>query len=80
MVRIRPLKHEEASPEARAAFDGNIEAYGQALQTTGVYAHCPSIMTGRQGLAQGIERSGLIPARLRNLVCVRVAMLVGCPF
>lgn len=80
MPRIRRLIREEAPPEAQSAFDANVQAFGQVLNTTGIYAHRPSIMAGRLALARGIEESGLIPPRLRSLICVYVATLVGCPY
>jgi hypothetical protein len=79
MRDFRPLSRDEAPAEARPAFDRNLEIYGQVLNSTGVYAYRPTIQAGRQALAQAIDASGLLPARLRYLVMERVASLVGCP-
>jgi hypothetical protein len=43
-------------------------------------AHCPELVRGARGLAIGLEKSGQLPAELRDLVSLRVAQLIGCPF
>src|SRR5436190_11688734 len=80
MARIRALTEAEAPDEVRALFARNRELYGQVLNSTGVYAHRPGIQLGVRALADAVAGSGLIPARLRFLLNVRVAGLVGCPF
>jgi hypothetical protein len=80
MARIRPVPESEAPAEVRALFARNHELYGQVLNSTGVYAHRPGIQLGVKGLADAVAGSGLVPARLRYLLNVRVASLVGCPF
>lgn len=80
MTRIRALTRDEAPAEVRAFYDRNLETYGQVLNTTGLYAYRPSIQLGFRALSEGVVSSGLIPARLRHLINVRVASLVGCPY
>ncbi|HEU0166351.1 MAG TPA: hypothetical protein VFS62_01145 [Chloroflexota bacterium] len=80
MPRIKPLTKEEAAPEAQASFDANMKAFGQVLNTTAVYAYRPTIQAGAGALGRGINESGLIPARLRSLINVRIAGQVGCVF
>lgn len=80
MVRIRALTRDEAAPEAQAFFDENLATYGQVLNTTGVYAYRPTIQRGAKALGEGILASGLIPGRLRCLINVRIASLIGCPY
>lgn len=79
MPRIHPLSKDEAPPEAQASFDRNVDLYGQVLNSTGIYAYRPTIQAGRLALAQSIDKSGLLPGRLRYLVMARVATIVGCP-
>ena len=80
MARIPGLSRDEAAPEARSFFDRNLAAYGQVLNSTPIYAYRPSIQQGVFALGEGIRASGLIPARLRCLLNVRVASRVGCPY
>ena len=80
MPRITPLTRDEAPAEAQAAFDANVRAFGQVLNTTAVYAYRPTIQAGVGALGRGITESGLIPAKLRSLVNIRIASQVGCGF
>ena len=80
MSRIPPLNIDTAPPEARPLFEQDIEAYGQALNTTAVSAYRPGIARAVRRLGKEVAEAGLIPAQLRFLINVRVASLVGCPF
>ena len=80
MARIRPLEEQDVSPDNRERFHKNVAAYGTVLNSTGIYAYCPSIMNGFTALGASIEESGLLSRQLRCLLNVRVATLVGCPF
>ena len=80
MARIRAIPQEEAAPEILPNYQKNLERYGQILNTTGVYAHRPSILLGARSLDAGISSSGLISPRLRHLINVRIASQVGCGF
>ncbi len=80
MGRVRPLTGEEAAPEVQPIFDQNLKAFGQVLNSTGLYAYRPSIQLGVRALSDGITASGLIPSRLRFLINLRVASQVGCNF
>lgn len=80
MERVRRLRIDEAPPEVRSAYEHDERALGQVLNTTGIYAHRPSIFLGMRALGQGVIAFGLIPARLRSLMAIRIAMLIGCPF
>lgn len=80
MTRIPALSREEAPPEARAAYDRNLDAHGVVLNSTGIYAYRPMIQAGAGALARGVAESGLLPPRVKVLVNLRVAALAGCPF
>lgn len=80
MARIHPLTRDEAAEEARPAYDRNLATYGVVLNSTGLYAHRPTIQVGMAALSGGIARSGLLPDRLKVLVNLLVASLAGCPF
>jgi len=78
--RIRPLDRDEAHPDARPSFDQDERIFGLVLNTTRVFAYRPPILAASKGLSRSVAVEATLPAGLRALVCVRVAMLVGCPF
>jgi len=80
MARIRALTREEAPTDVRSLYDANLKAFGQIMNTTGVWAHRPTIQLGVKALADGIQQSGLISDKLRCLINVRIASQVGCGF
>lgn len=69
-----------AAPEVSDVFKRQMEQWGAPLAPTLVMAHCPPLVRAAAGLSAALERSGQLPAALRDLVCLRVAQLVGCPF
>jgi alkylhydroperoxidase family enzyme len=69
-----------AAPEVRDVFLRQTEQWGAPLAPTLVMAHCPPLVRAAAGLSAALERSDQLPAALRDLVCLRVAQLVGCPF
>ena len=80
MARVHPLTREEAPTDVRPLYDANLKAFGQILNTTGIWAHRPTIQLGVKALADGIQRSGLVSDKLRCLLNVRIASRVGCGF
>jgi hypothetical protein len=45
-----------------------------------VQANRPSILAASRGLSRSVAVDSVLPSALRALVCMRVAMLVGCAF
>ncbi len=80
MSRIKPLDREEARPDAQPFFDQDEDVFGIVLNPTRVFAYRPPILAAARGLSRSVAKEAALPAGLRALVCVRVAMLVGCPF
>ena len=80
MARIRPLTEEEVPSDSRVHFQRDQSTFGTVLNSTGFYAHCPSILNGARALGGAVEQSDLLPRQLRRLLNVRVASMVGCPF
>jgi alkylhydroperoxidase family enzyme len=79
-ARIPPVDPATATPEVRDVLKRQTEQWGAPLAPTLVMAHCPPLVQAAAGLSAALERSGQLPAALRDLVCLRVAQLVGCPF
>ena len=80
MSRIRPLDRDEAHPDARPFFDQDERAFGLVLNPTRIFAYRPPILGAYRALGRSVAKDAVLPAGLRALICVRVAMLVGCPF
>ena len=80
MLRIKGVTNEDAPEEVRRAFEEQEKQYGAGLNTARVYGLRPTIQKGVQALQQGIVASGLIPADLRHLLCMKAASINGCPF
>lgn len=78
--RVPELTKEAAAPAVREVMEGQEALFGFVLNPTKVMGHCPEILAGQAGLAQAIERSGHLEARLRSLLYTKVASLNGCPF
>lgn len=80
MLRIKGVTNEDAPEEVRRAFEEQKKQYGAVLNTARVYGLRPTIQRGVQALQQGIVASGLIPADLRHLLCMKAASINGCPY
>lgn len=78
--RVPPVDPEAAPAEMREIFARQTEMWGAPLAPTLVMAHCPPIARASAGLSVALERSGQLAPGLRDLVCLRVAQLIGCPF
>jgi len=80
MERITPLERDRADPDAQSFYDQDERVFGMVLNTTRVFAHRPPVLAAAKGLGRSVAQGATLPADLRALICVRVAMLVGCPF
>jgi alkylhydroperoxidase family enzyme len=78
--RVEPIDPASAPPEIAEVFARQVEQWGAPLLPTRVMAHCPPLVRGALGLGIALEKSGQLPAALRDLVSLRVAQLIGCPF
>ena len=80
MSRLPPIDPATAPAELHEVFAQQVEQWGAPLMPTLVLAHCPPLVRGARGLGIALEKSGQLPAQLRDLVSLRVAQLIGCPF
>ena len=78
MPRITGLDKNQAPAEIQSVFERQEQRYGSVLFNHAVLARRPSIFRGFRAMWDGIEESGLLPARLLDLVNLRVASLIGC--
>jgi len=68
----------EMPSDVRAACDHLVNRYGLLPYNHAVLARRPTIFRAFRGMWEGLEESGLLPARLVDLVNLKVASLVGC--
>jgi alkylhydroperoxidase family enzyme len=80
MPRVREIEDPGDDPILRDVFTKERETFGDLLNTTKVQAHRPGILKAAKSLSVAVEASGLLPAELRSLVYLRVALINGCPF
>ncbi len=80
MSRVPPVDPGQAAPELAEVLAEQRALYGAPLNPTLVMAHCPPLVRGARGLGIALEKSGQLPPGLRDLVSLRVAQLIGCPF
>ena len=78
--RVPPIDPAGAPAELADLFAQQTALYGAPLNPTLVMAHCPELVRGARGLAVALEKSGQLASGLRDLVSLRVAQLIGCPF
>ncbi len=77
MPRV-PAATDDIPADVRAVCDKLKERYGSLPLNHAVLARRPSIFRAFRGMWEGLEASGRLPARLVDLVNVRVASLIGC--
>jgi alkylhydroperoxidase family enzyme len=80
MPRIREIEDPGDDPILKEMWAREQEAFGHVLNTTKVQAHTPGILKAAKQLSAAVERSNQLPAQLRSLVYLRVALINGCPF
>jgi hypothetical protein len=64
--------------DVRAVLERLDERYGSLPYSHTVLARRPSIFRAFRKMWEGLEESGLLAARLVDLVNVKVASLIGC--
>jgi len=78
MARISGLARDAVPADVAAVYDRQNAFYGDVLFNHRVLARRPTIFRGFRGVWEGLEASGELPARLVDLVNMRVASLIGC--
>ncbi|TDJ64239.1 MAG: hypothetical protein E2O35_09115 [Proteobacteria bacterium] len=80
MPRVTEIIDDGGDPVLAAEFAAERALFGDVLNPTRVFAHCPPILHAAKRLYASLDESGLLPAALLALVYTRVAALNGCPF
>jgi alkylhydroperoxidase family enzyme len=78
MPRIGGLEIDQVEDDLRAVYESQEQFYGAALYNHKVLARRPPVFRGFRAMWKALEEGALLPARLRDLVNLKVASLIGC--
>lgn len=78
--RIHGVRPEEAGEPEQRVFERQARKWGHPLVNHTIYARCPKIFQGAQGMWRGLDASGRIERSLAAILNRRVALLNGCDF
>ena len=79
MARIEGIGKDKASLISRVLFWVARRRLGRVSEMWEINAHVPRLHLARGIFELLLDRSHLVPQRLRRLVDVKTAMLIGCP-
>lgn len=80
MPHLPDVQDADFPGELDAVADAQRKRYGMVLNPTRQSAYVPHIALGVQALARSFTRSPQLSGRISELLNVRVAAIVGCPF
>jgi hypothetical protein len=79
-MRIKGVDPEHPPESVAAVFQKIAELFGRVLTSNLVMAHRPEIFLATGRLNQAIGASQVVEGRLKFMLSVRVAQMIGCPF
>jgi hypothetical protein len=79
-MRIQGVDPESAPESVQPVFQHSLDLFGRVITPNLVLAHRPEILLATAKLGQAIGASTVVEGRLKTLVSVRAAQMVGCPF
>jgi alkylhydroperoxidase family enzyme len=79
-MRIKGVDPENPPEVLRRAFQKSIEQFGHVLTPSLVAAHRPEFFLAAGKLGQAIGASTVVEGRLKSMVSIRAAQMIGCPF
>lgn len=79
-MRISGIDPENAPASVQPVFQSSLNLFGRVITPNLVMAHRPEILLAHTKLGQVIGASAVVEARLKAMVSVRTAQIIGCPF
>lgn len=79
-MRITGIDPAAAPDSVQPVFQGSRDFFGRVITPSLVMAHRPEILLTHAKLGQAISTSTVVDGRLKTMVSVRAAQMVGCPF
>jgi len=80
MSRIQGLPAKRAGILAKLLYYFSRRRFGRVPEPVRVMAHHATLLGGYAGFEVALERAHRVPTRLKDLVDLRAATLIGCPF
>jgi AhpD family alkylhydroperoxidase len=80
MARIAGISRADAPEEMRRVYDWAEETFGKQIEPLTIMAHTPEIFRANVAFETGIESTHRLPTRVRELVQLKAAARIGCPF
>ena len=79
-MRIKGVDPNNPPASVAGAFQKMAEASGRVVTPALVMAHRPEILLASGRLNQAVGASQVVEPRLKFMLSVRVAQMIGCPF
>lgn len=79
-MRITGIDPQNASESVKPVFQRSLDFFGRVITPSLVMAHRPEILLAHAQIGQAISASAVVEGRLKTMVSVRAAQMVGCPF
>ena len=79
-MRIKGVDPENAPESVKPVFQHSLDLFRRVITPNLVMAHRPEILLATAKLGQAISASTVVEGRLKTMVSVRAAQMVGCPF
>ena len=79
-MRINGIDPDNPPQSVKPIFDRSRERYGRVISPNLVMAHRPEILLAAANLGRAVDGSPLVTPRLKQMLCVRAAQMIGCPF
>jgi hypothetical protein len=79
-MRITGIDPKNVPESVKPVFERSLDLFGRVITPSLVMAHRPEILLAHAKLGQAVSASTVVEGRLKTLVSVRAAQMVGCPF
>jgi AhpD family alkylhydroperoxidase len=90
MARIQGVTNEQAGPIVKVVYrfmrkgttklTGRAATHGSGIEPLEIWAHRPKMMSGMGKFQQAVRRGSAVDERLKNLVELKGAQMIGCEF
>jgi hypothetical protein len=80
MARIPGVEPNEAGPFTRFVYWMTKRKIRRVVLPVKITAHQPRLLMGMGQMEQALMAVHSVPETLKELACIRAAMLIGCPF
>ena len=80
MARIAGIAPTEAPDEVRRVYELGEATFGRLPEPITIFAHHPTLFRTYVGVESELPRADRLPNRLKDLVSLKAAARIGCPF